>query len=244
MVGRDTRQQGPSSAMTTRPTLRETVGRLAPGTALRDGLERILRGRTGALIVLGYDDSVESICDGGFSLDVRYAPTRLRELSKMDGAVVLSTDGEPHRAGQRPAGAGPVDTHRRIRHPAPLGGTHRHPDRLPGDIGQPLDEHRDRLRGRRASRGRRFGHHPVAGQPGDRHPGALQDPARRSQQAAVDRGDRGLRHAARRDDRGAAARDGPPYRPGDRLRHRRAGHRRPPAAAAARGAARRQRHRA
>ena len=76
-----------------RPTLRETIGRLAPGTALRDGLERILRGRTGALIVLGYDDSVEAICDGGFSLDVRYAPTRLRELSKMDGAVVLSSDG-------------------------------------------------------------------------------------------------------------------------------------------------------
>ncbi len=74
--------------------LRETVGRLAPGTALRDGLERILRGRTGALIVLGYDDSVEAICDGGFALDIRCAPTRLRELSKMDGAVVLSTDGE------------------------------------------------------------------------------------------------------------------------------------------------------
>ena len=76
-----------------RPTLRETIARLAPGTALRDGLERILRGRTGALILIGYDDSVEAICDGGFELDVRYAPTRLRELSKMDGAVVLSSDG-------------------------------------------------------------------------------------------------------------------------------------------------------
>ncbi|HET7666700.1 MAG TPA: DNA integrity scanning diadenylate cyclase DisA, partial [Mycobacterium sp.] len=76
-----------------RPTLRETIARLAPGTALRDGLERILRGRTGALIVIGYDDSVEAICDGGFELDIRYAPTRLRELSKMDGAVVLSSDG-------------------------------------------------------------------------------------------------------------------------------------------------------
>jgi diadenylate cyclase len=80
-------------AVSPRPTLRETVGRIAPGTALRDGLDRILRGRTGALIVLGYDDGVETICDGGFALDVRYAPTRLRELSKMDGAVVLSTDG-------------------------------------------------------------------------------------------------------------------------------------------------------
>lgn len=77
----------------TRPNLREAIARLAPGTGLRDGLERILRGRTGALIVLGYDENVEAICDGGFSLDVRYAPTRLRELCKMDGAVVLSTDG-------------------------------------------------------------------------------------------------------------------------------------------------------
>src|ERR1700760_4205082 len=78
---------------TPKPTLREAVGRLAPGTALRDGLERILRGQTGALIVLGYDDNVEAICARGFSIDGRYAPTRLRELSKMDGAVVLSTDG-------------------------------------------------------------------------------------------------------------------------------------------------------
>ncbi|MEO7078377.1 DNA integrity scanning diadenylate cyclase DisA [Rhodococcus sp. BP22] len=76
------------------PALRETIARLAPGTALRDGLERILRGRTGGLIVLGYDDEVEKICDGGFELDVEFAPTRLRELSKMDGAVVLSTDGK------------------------------------------------------------------------------------------------------------------------------------------------------
>jgi diadenylate cyclase len=71
--------------------LRRTLGRLAPGTALRDGLERILRGRTGGLIVLGHDDAVESICDGGFRLDVEFSATRLRELSKMDGAVVLST---------------------------------------------------------------------------------------------------------------------------------------------------------
>lgn len=80
--------QGPTTA-----GLRDTIARLAPGTSLREGLERILRGRTGALIVLGYDELVESICDGGFELDVRFAPTRMRELSKMDGAVVLSTDG-------------------------------------------------------------------------------------------------------------------------------------------------------
>src|SRR6185436_5574795 len=53
----------------------------------------ILRGRTGALIVLGHDRIVDSICTGGFPLDVEFSATRLRELCKMDGAVVLSSDG-------------------------------------------------------------------------------------------------------------------------------------------------------
>ena len=73
--------------------LRELLGRIAPGTALRDGLERILAGRTGALIVLGYDRVVESLCTGGFALDVALSATRLRELAKMDGAVMVSYDG-------------------------------------------------------------------------------------------------------------------------------------------------------
>lgn len=73
--------------------LRANLALMAPGTALRDGLERILRGRTGALIVLGYDAVVEAICTGGFPLDVEFSATRLRELCKMDGAVVMSSDG-------------------------------------------------------------------------------------------------------------------------------------------------------
>jgi diadenylate cyclase len=62
---------------------------VAPGTELRDGLERVLRGRTGALVVLGFDQVVDSICSGGFTLDVEFSAARLRELAKMDGAVVL-----------------------------------------------------------------------------------------------------------------------------------------------------------
>lgn len=73
--------------------LRATLALMAPGTVLRDGLERILRGRTGALIVLGHDKVVEQMCTGGFPLDVEFSATRLRELCKMDGAVVLSSDG-------------------------------------------------------------------------------------------------------------------------------------------------------
>jgi len=66
---------------------------VAPGTELRDGLERILRGRTGALIVLGHDKVVEGMSSGGFPLDIDFSSTRLRELAKMDGAIVLDREG-------------------------------------------------------------------------------------------------------------------------------------------------------
>ena len=69
--------------------LRAMLRAVAPGTELRDGLERILRGRTGAIVVLGYDETVEAMCSGGFELDVEFSATRLRELAKMDGAVVV-----------------------------------------------------------------------------------------------------------------------------------------------------------
>jgi diadenylate cyclase len=79
-------------AVTQDALLRATLAAVAPGTALREGLERILRGNTGALIVAGYDKSVESMCTGGFVLDVEFSATRLRELAKMDGAIVIDRD--------------------------------------------------------------------------------------------------------------------------------------------------------
>ena len=69
-----------------------TLAAVAPGTELRDGLERILRGGTGALIVLGSDKSIDALCSGGFKIDIEFSATRLRELSKMDGAIVLDKD--------------------------------------------------------------------------------------------------------------------------------------------------------
>ncbi len=72
--------------------LRSTLALVAPGTGLREGLERVLRGRTGALVVLGYDKTVEALCTGGFALDVEFSSTRLRELAKMDGAIIVDSD--------------------------------------------------------------------------------------------------------------------------------------------------------
>lgn len=74
--------------------MRAVLRRLAPGTPLRDALDRIRRSGTGGLVVLGDDPAVREICDGGVALDVEFTPARLRELSKMDGAVVLSSDAE------------------------------------------------------------------------------------------------------------------------------------------------------
>ncbi len=72
--------------------LRATLASIAPGTPLRDGLERVLRGRTGALIVLGTDRVVEAISTGGFAIDVPFSSTGLRELAKMDGAIILDPE--------------------------------------------------------------------------------------------------------------------------------------------------------
>ena len=85
--------------VTTDDLLRSTLVAVAPGTPLRDGLERILRGNTGGLIVLGHDRAVEALCTGGFNLDIDFSATRVRELSKMDGGsqsmriIALYVDG-------------------------------------------------------------------------------------------------------------------------------------------------------
>ncbi len=65
---------------------------VAPGTQLREGLDRILQARMGALIVVGDGPEVLSVCSGGFLLDAEFTPQRLSELAKMDGAIILAAD--------------------------------------------------------------------------------------------------------------------------------------------------------
>lgn len=67
---------------------------VAPGTPLREGLENILRARTGALIVVGDSPQVMELVDGGFHVDTELNPSALYELAKMDGAIVLSSDAQ------------------------------------------------------------------------------------------------------------------------------------------------------
>jgi diadenylate cyclase len=76
----------------TRAALIEALGAIAPGRALREGLDRILQANMGALIVVGDGPEVLGICSGGFLLDAEFSPQRLSELAKMDGAIILATD--------------------------------------------------------------------------------------------------------------------------------------------------------
>lgn len=74
--------------------LRRYTALLAPGTPVREGLDRIVHGHTGALVVLGCTPAVEALCTGGFRVDTEFTPTALRELAKMDGALIVSTEME------------------------------------------------------------------------------------------------------------------------------------------------------
>ena len=66
---------------------------IAPGTPIRDGLENILRAKTGALLLItDNNDVIKEIVDGGFTINEDYSSSKLYELAKMDGAIVLSGD--------------------------------------------------------------------------------------------------------------------------------------------------------
>jgi diadenylate cyclase len=72
--------------------LLEALRMVAPGTPLRDGIDRILQANKGALIVVGDGPEVLAVCSGGFLLDAEFTPQRLSELAKMDGALILAAD--------------------------------------------------------------------------------------------------------------------------------------------------------
>jgi diadenylate cyclase len=68
----------------------EVIQFIAPGTPIREGLDNVLRANTGALIVVGYNEKVKSIVDGGFQINCPFSPSYLYELAKMDGAIILN----------------------------------------------------------------------------------------------------------------------------------------------------------
>jgi len=79
-------------ALRYRPAMRAALAQVAPGRALRSGIDRILQAGMGGLVVVGDGPDVLNICSGGFLLDAAFSPQRLSELAKMDGAIILAAD--------------------------------------------------------------------------------------------------------------------------------------------------------
>ena len=75
-----------------RKQLRSVLAMLAPGSVLREGIERIIRSGRGSLMVIGWSPEVEPVVSGGFALDIGATSQRIAELAKMDGALVLDDD--------------------------------------------------------------------------------------------------------------------------------------------------------
>jgi diadenylate cyclase len=72
--------------------LRRALDLVAPGTELREAIENIIRAHNGALIVVARPEKLEGlgIISGGMRIEQEFAPMRLYELAKMDGAIVVS----------------------------------------------------------------------------------------------------------------------------------------------------------
>jgi diadenylate cyclase len=74
------------------PRLVKALEMVAPGTALREGIDNIVHARTGGLIVVGEWDDLAYLFSGGIKLDLDYSPAFLYQLAKMDGAIALNAN--------------------------------------------------------------------------------------------------------------------------------------------------------
>ena len=202
------------------PRLVRALEMVAPGTAVREGLDNIVPARTGALICIGRV--------GGARVPALRRRQARRGLHARP-ALPAGEDGrgdhprrEQHEdpVGQRPADAGPHDPVARDRHPAPHRGARLEADRRARD--------RDLRRPRRgvALPRRREVHprgHPGGarqGQPGARHARQVPQPPRPGLHAPDGARVRGRRDAPRRAHRAPARRARDAHGGRDRALHR------------------------
>src|SRR5438105_4577543 len=72
------------------PHLLAALGRIAPGTDLRQGIDDIIRSREGALIVIGDPNELSFLFSGGIRLDVPFTSQLVYEVAKIDGAIIVN----------------------------------------------------------------------------------------------------------------------------------------------------------
>src|ERR1700732_4220286 len=74
------------------PGLMRTPEMIAPGTALREGIESILHARPGGRIAIGEPEDLSFLNSGGIKLEIDYTPALLYQVAKMDGAIILNAN--------------------------------------------------------------------------------------------------------------------------------------------------------
>jgi diadenylate cyclase len=74
------------------PRLVKALEMVAPGSALREGIDSIVHARTGGMVVIGEPDDLSFMFSGGIKLDIDYTPALLYQVAKMDGAIVCSAN--------------------------------------------------------------------------------------------------------------------------------------------------------
>ena len=74
------------------PLLLRALDVVAPGTALREGIDNIVHSRTGGLLVIGDPEEISFLFSGGIPMDLDYTPALLYQVAKMDGAIILNQD--------------------------------------------------------------------------------------------------------------------------------------------------------
>ena len=89
--GTITPSESPENERATEEELFSALKIVAPGTNLRIALDGALKTGKGALIVIE-NEKVLALLDGGFKVNCRFTPQKLIELTKMDGAIILSKD--------------------------------------------------------------------------------------------------------------------------------------------------------
>jgi diadenylate cyclase len=72
--------------------LLDALRQVAPGTALRGGIEDIIRAHLGALLVIGEPSDLAFLFSGGMRLDLPFTAQGLYELAKMDGAIIVNSN--------------------------------------------------------------------------------------------------------------------------------------------------------
>ncbi len=208
---------------------------VAPGTALREGIENILHARTGGLIVIGEPDELSFLYSGGIKLDIDYTPALPLPGGEDGRRDHPQRERHEDHDGQRPADARSDDPLARDGHAPPHRRARLQADRRARDRDLPAPRGRLAVRRRRQVHPRGHPGRARQGQPGAGDARQVPHPPRPGLDAADGARVRGRRDAARRAD-GAAARGARHAHGGrDRALHRRARQRGAPDRDAARG---------